>query len=138
MQTTQSSPWNLGLQLLNVEPQSLAASYEARCTANTPFLYGNQKGNFRSPRARCIIQFLYDRRNSPEGFPVRAVIKHLMKNKQECARSTASSDLSRLSKFTCGVLERVEIPEYRRDGNSLYGYRFNNEFDHRSLTWLKR
>lgn len=138
MQTTQSSPWNLGLQLLKVEPQSLDASYEARCTANTPFLYGNQKGDFRSPRARCIIQFMFDNRHRPESFPVSAVIKHLKKNKHEFARSTVTSDLYRLVKFTCGVLKRVEIPEYRRDGNSLWEYRFNDEFDDRSLTWLKR
>lgn len=138
MQTTQSSPWNLGLQLLQVEPQSLEASYEARCTANTPFLLGNQKGEFRSLRARCIIQFMYDNRHRPDSFPVSAVIKHLKKNNHEFARSTVTSDLYRLVKFTCGILKRVEIPEYRRDGNSLWEYRFNDEYDVSGLTWLKR
>ena len=138
MQTTQSSPWNLGLHLLQVEPQSLEASYEARCTSNTPFLYGNKKGDFRSLRTRCIIQFMFDNRHRPEAFPVSAVIKHLKKNKFEFARSTVTSDLFRLVRFTCGVLKRIEIPEYRRDGNSQFEYRFNDEFDHRSLTWLKR
>lgn len=138
MQTATSSPWNLGLQLLQVEPQSLDASYEARCTAYTPFLYGNKKGDFRSPRAQCIIQLMYDHRNSKDALPVGAVVKHLKKNKFEFARSTVTSDLYRFVKKTCGVLIRSEIPEERRIGNGQYEYRFNNEFDDRSLTWLKR
>lgn len=138
MQTTQSSPWNLGLQLLNVKPQSLNASNESRCKANTPFLSGNKKGEFRNPRTRCIIQFMYDNRHNPESFSVCAIIKHLKKNKHELHRSTVTSDMYRLVRFTCAVLIRSEIPEYRKDGNIQFEYRFNPEFDERSLPWLKR